>query len=737
MATEFPIRANTQGAERDIDELIAALRKAGVQAGLTEKEINEITTATRRAKDEGSRNVGDINKGFNNLNQTIKNVGTTILAAFAFDQIVEFGRKVVEVTSEFQKFEAVLTNTLGSQSQAQRALAQIREFAAKTPFSVRELTESFVKLANQGFKPTADQMRRLGDVAAATGKQFDQLTEAIIDAQTGEFERLKEFGIRAAKEGDNVTFTFKGVETQVKFTAESIREYITGLGDAEGVSGAMAAISETLGGKISNLGDTFDQLLNTIGNNSTGGFAFVIEILNGFLEETTRRLESADEAAKNFSQNFVTSQLRQFEAYASAFQDVDRAQQLYIEGLERERQEINDKIKALHALEEPDYEQINRLERRSRLLVSEVIPAIEEYVEELKEENKIKADAAARKAEEERLKRLAKEAELRKKINDQRVREANSIESRNIPVEQQSTLPIGSNIDQVLNPGQVTLDSLVPQANPEQDPEMIAFFDKEQYKQALMLESFDFAVSLTNTLADIQRSRYQEEASELEAKRDYELSLAGDNADAKMRINKQYDAQLKRLQRDQAERERRAATISTIINTAAGVIQALRQPPGPPGTIPFGLFMGAQGALQLAAINSAPRFAKGVFDLDGPGTGTSDSINAWLSRGESVVPADRTQKFSDIVKPIVENDYLDYADLKRIVDSKVPNLARAGLYVMPAVRDDGELVQEIRATRKAIENKKEFHWNITEKGLELLARQGEQWDTYVNKRYRS
>lgn len=36
-------------------------------------------------------------------------------------------------------------------------------------------------------------------MAAATNKSFDQAVEALIDAQTGELERLKEFGITKAK----------------------------------------------------------------------------------------------------------------------------------------------------------------------------------------------------------------------------------------------------------------------------------------------------------------------------------------------------------------------------------------------------------------------------------------------------------------------------------------------------------------------------------------------------------
>ena len=232
------------------------------------------------------------NKSVNNFGSNLAKIGGIIAGAFAIDRLIEFGGAVIETTGEFEKFEAVLTNTLGSKSQAQKALKGIRDFAKETPFSVIELTDSFVRLANQGFKPTRDQMRKLGDVASSTGKDFLMLSEAIIDAQVGEFERLKEFGIRASKEGDRVTFTFKEVETQVDFTANSIRDYIVGLGDIEGVSGASIAIANTLKGSINNLGDAFDDFKDAIGQELQGNIKSVISGLKSILDTSTEFLKS-------------------------------------------------------------------------------------------------------------------------------------------------------------------------------------------------------------------------------------------------------------------------------------------------------------------------------------------------------------------------------------------------------------------------------------------------------------
>lgn len=238
-------------------------------------------------------------KGFSSTaSSAFKSAGLALAGAFSVGAFASFGKEVLAVTAEFEKFGAVLGNTLGSNALAKLKLKEIEEFASKTPFSVNELTNAYVKLANQGFKPTGDEMRRLGDLAASTGKSFDMLAEAILDAQTGEFERLKEFGVRAQDAGDKVIFTFKGVQTTVDKSSEAIRNYVTSLGDAEGVSGSMAVISETLTGKISNLGDSWDQMLVSIGSNTSGVFSSVISIISEAVNSITEFNKELNIASK-------------------------------------------------------------------------------------------------------------------------------------------------------------------------------------------------------------------------------------------------------------------------------------------------------------------------------------------------------------------------------------------------------------------------------------------------------
>lgn len=280
----------------------------GAPLGKLDKDLRNANSKLKNFSSQGEKSV---NTFATSANSAFNSVAVSLAGLVSVGAFVSFGKQVLDVTAEFEKFGAVLGNTLGSNALAKLKLKEIADFAAKTPFGVKELTEAFVKLANQGFKPTGDEMRRLGDLAASTGKSFDQLAEGILDAQTGEFERLKEFGIRAQDAGDKVIFTFKGVQTTVDKSSEAIRNYVTSLGDAEGVSGSMAVISETLTGKISNLGDSWDQMLVSVGGNTSGVFSGAISIISEAINEITEFNKELNTASKfNIKGNLFESILK-------------------------------------------------------------------------------------------------------------------------------------------------------------------------------------------------------------------------------------------------------------------------------------------------------------------------------------------------------------------------------------------------------------------------------------------
>lgn len=199
--------------------------------------------------------------------------------------------KVVAVTREFDVLNAQLITATGSAENAAKAFEGIQKFAATTPFDLAQTTEAFTKLVGIGLDPSERALTSLGNTAAAKGKPLMQLIEAVGDAATGEFERLKEFDIKTKQSADSVAFTFRGVTTTVKKEADAIQEFLIGLGENQ-FAGAMAERMKTLDGAMSNLGDSWDKLFLSISNQGVGDAVedsvrlgiSVLEEMNDFIE---------------------------------------------------------------------------------------------------------------------------------------------------------------------------------------------------------------------------------------------------------------------------------------------------------------------------------------------------------------------------------------------------------------------------------------------------------------------
>jgi tape measure domain-containing protein len=165
---------------------------------------------------------------------------------------------------------------------------------------------------------------------------------------------------------------------------------------------------------------------------------------------------------------------------------------------------------------------------------------------------------------------------------------------------------------------------------------------KEVIKQGL-----DLLEEGINAVYSYKKNVNDQELIDLKDKEKREMELAGDNQAKKDAIAKKYEALQAEVRRKQFEQNKQIALINVAINTAEAISKANPN-------IPLMAFAGASGLIQATLINSqpTPKFAKGVIDLQGKGTGTSDEIHAMLSKGESVMTAEETSKFKPLLQSI-------------------------------------------------------------------------------------
>jgi hypothetical protein len=223
---------------------------------LGDKHAKIIVSAEDRASDVLKNITGSLG-GF-------KSAATAAVGTLGFAKLAS---DFIEVNRQFQAMQASLVTVTGSTTAAATAFKALSQFAQSTPFQLSEVTQAFIKMQALGLNPTEATLESFGNTASAMGKSLDQMVEAVADATTGEFERLKEFGVKTRQEGENVSFTFQGVTTTVAKNAEAIKGYLEGLGNVQ-FAGAMEKQMNPLGGARSNLEDAYQTLLYNAGQAS-------------------------------------------------------------------------------------------------------------------------------------------------------------------------------------------------------------------------------------------------------------------------------------------------------------------------------------------------------------------------------------------------------------------------------------------------------------------------------------
>ncbi len=219
------------------DSAVQSLTKVSTSSGKTAQALKGVSTSGLA--------VGSALSGFKGL---IAGIGLAKLATDAF-----------QTYKSFETMSASLKTVTGSSEAASSAFAMISEFAANTPNDLAQSTQAFIKLKALGLDPSREALISYGNTSAAMGKNIMQMIEAVADASTMEFERLKEFGIKATQTKTDVAFTFQGITTTVAKNSEEIQKYLLSIGNTNFAT-AMNDQMGTLDGKMKILSGTVSKL---------------------------------------------------------------------------------------------------------------------------------------------------------------------------------------------------------------------------------------------------------------------------------------------------------------------------------------------------------------------------------------------------------------------------------------------------------------------------------------------
>lgn len=244
------------------DRFSSGFKKFQEATRTTEKE-------TRRLQNQIKRFGADAKNAFTNFaSSSVKAVGAAGAA------LAGLGAKTgLSEALDLEGYRQQLNTATKDTQKASQIMQYAVNLVNKTPFEAGELVEGAAKFEAMGMSANK-WLTRTGDMAAATNKGFDQATEALIDAQTGELERLKEFGITKAMVADQAEKMFTDqqiINNQGQIVnQEKFNEALIALMEDK-FSGGMEAQAETVRGAWSTVtGITKSALATLVGMSSDG-----------------------------------------------------------------------------------------------------------------------------------------------------------------------------------------------------------------------------------------------------------------------------------------------------------------------------------------------------------------------------------------------------------------------------------------------------------------------------------
>ena len=237
----------------DIAQLGFDVSTIGLDRGIS--KLNDLGRAGERNTEKIDKSAKKTGLSFKGLTSTVNLLG----GALAGLGIVAAANQAINAYRSFESMSAGLKSVTGSTEAASAAMSEILEFAKQTPYTLDQSIVGYQRLKSLGLDPSMAAMSSYGNTASAMGKSMLQMIEAVADASTGEFERLKEFGIKGKKEGENIKFTFQGVTTAIGNNATEIQKYLLAIGNDK-FGDAMANQMNTINGAAANLEDAIFQL---------------------------------------------------------------------------------------------------------------------------------------------------------------------------------------------------------------------------------------------------------------------------------------------------------------------------------------------------------------------------------------------------------------------------------------------------------------------------------------------
>jgi hypothetical protein len=281
---------NAKSLQQNV-QAIEYLKKARLSLNTTDanyksmlEQINQAIAKHNQALTEAGVKSQQLATRHRNLMDTAGQLSRQLALLFSVSQIEGYISKLAKVRGEFELQQRSLQAILQNKSQADQIFNKTVQLAVKSPFQIKELVTFTKQLAAYRIESNKlyDTTKRLADVSAGLGVDMGRLILAYGQVKAAaylrgtEVRQFTEAGInmygelqklfKTRDQADYTTAQIVDMISKRKVTFEDVEQVFENLTSKEGIFYNMQEIqAETLQGKISNLKDSIDVMLNSIG----------------------------------------------------------------------------------------------------------------------------------------------------------------------------------------------------------------------------------------------------------------------------------------------------------------------------------------------------------------------------------------------------------------------------------------------------------------------------------------
>lgn len=323
---------NTKSLQQNV-QAIEYLKKARLSLNTTDanykstlEQINQAIARHNQALTDAGIKSQQLATRHRNLMDTAGQLSRQFALLFSVSQIEGYMKKLANVRGEFELQQRSLQAILQNKSQADQIFNKTVQLAVKSPFQIKELVTFTKQLAAYRIESDKlyDTTKRLADVSAGLGVDMGRLILAYGQVKAAaylrgtEVRQFTEAGInlygelqRYFEEVKGEAYTTAQIVDMIskrKVTFEDIENIFKRLTDSGGLFYNMQEIqAETLQGKISNLKDSIDVMLNSIGKANEDTLKGSIDAVKVLIDNWETVVNVAKALAPIFASMAITS----------------------------------------------------------------------------------------------------------------------------------------------------------------------------------------------------------------------------------------------------------------------------------------------------------------------------------------------------------------------------------------------------------------------------------------------